>query len=98
SRRDRRVVVWEEDEQGTDPLARGLERRERGPPRPDLRDQIDLHPAARSGVPDRRRAAAARDLHARNRRSVTGGMTPLAAARANSVSTARRPSVPRSIV
>ena len=91
-----RVVVREEGEQGPDSIAGGLGSRGRDPRRSDPRDQIHLHSATRPGEPHGGRAADARDLHERNRFSVTTGITPAAAARSNSISTARRPSSPRS--
>ena len=55
-----RVVVRQEDEEGDDSEPAGMGPRGRGPRRPHLRDQVDLHPAARPGLPDRRRGAAPR--------------------------------------
>ena len=47
---DLRVVVRQEDEEGDDSEPAGMGPRRRRPRRPHLRDQVDLHPAARPGL------------------------------------------------
>ncbi len=55
-----RVVVRQGDEEAHDRRARGLGPDERRPRRSHLRDQVDLHPAARTGGADRGGHAPAR--------------------------------------
>ena len=55
---DHRLVVRQAGSQGTDHVAARLGRHPGREERPDLRSEVDLHPAAGTGGPDRGRHAA----------------------------------------
>ena len=65
ARRHHRIVVRKAGAQGTDRRQAGMAGRAGRQERPDLRSEVDLHPAARTGGADRGRDAVARHHPAR---------------------------------